>query len=109
MVKNPPAYESGDTGSIPGSGRSPKVGDGNPLEYSCLGNPMTEVLGWLQSVGSRRAGHDRATEHTSRPQGFRMSFKHRETSSGQDSQRARSRLLTKSGTTAQVAMSAQGK
>ena len=31
---------AGDTGSIPESGRSPGVGNGNPLQYSCLGNPM---------------------------------------------------------------------
>ena len=34
------AYNAGDPGSIPGSGRSPGEGNGNPLEYSCLGNPM---------------------------------------------------------------------
>ena len=39
MVKNPPANE-GDAGSIPGSGRSPAEGNGNPLQYSSLGNPM---------------------------------------------------------------------
>ena len=40
MVKNPPA-NAGDTGSIPqGSGRSPGEGNGNPLQYSCLENPM---------------------------------------------------------------------
>ena len=39
MVKNPPA-NAGDTGLIPGSGRSPGVGNDNPLQYSCLGNPM---------------------------------------------------------------------
>ena len=38
MVKNPLA-NAGDTGSIPGSGRSPGEGNGNPLQYSCLGNP----------------------------------------------------------------------
>ena len=31
---------AGDTGSIPGSGRSPGEENGNPLHYSCLGNPM---------------------------------------------------------------------
>ena len=31
---------SGDAGSIAGSGRSPGIGNGNPLQYSCLGNPM---------------------------------------------------------------------
>ena len=42
MVKNPPA-NAGDTGdacSIPGWGRSPGGGNGNPLQYSCLENPM---------------------------------------------------------------------
>ena len=39
MVKNPPANE-GDLGSIPGSGKSPGEGNGNPLHYSCMGNPM---------------------------------------------------------------------
>ena len=42
MVKNPPANagEVRDAGSIPGSGRSPGRGHGNPLQYSCLENPM---------------------------------------------------------------------
>ena len=39
MVKNPPA-NAGDPGSIPGSGRSSGEGNGNPLQYSCLENPM---------------------------------------------------------------------
>ena len=39
MVKNPPA-NAGDTGLIPGSGRSPGEGKGTPLQYSCLENPM---------------------------------------------------------------------
>ena len=39
MVKNPPA-NAGDVGSIPGSVRSPVEGNGNPLQYSCLENPM---------------------------------------------------------------------
>ena len=34
------AYNMGDPGSIPGSGRSPGEGNGNPLQYSCLENPM---------------------------------------------------------------------
>ena len=38
-VKNPPA-NAGDVGSIPGSGRSPGEENGNPLQYSCLENPM---------------------------------------------------------------------
>ena len=42
VVKNPPANagDPGDTGSIPGSGKSPGEGNDNPLQYSCLGNPM---------------------------------------------------------------------
>ena len=34
------AYNAGDPGSIPGLGRSPREGNGNPLQYSCLENPM---------------------------------------------------------------------
>ena len=42
MVKNPPAdaADTGDVGSISGLGRSPGRGNGNPLQYSCLENPM---------------------------------------------------------------------
>ena len=38
MIKNPPANagDTGDAGSIPGLGRSPGEGKGNPLQYSCL-------------------------------------------------------------------------
>ena len=39
VVKNQPA-SAGDAGSIPGSGRSLGEGNGNPLQYYCLGNPM---------------------------------------------------------------------
>ena len=42
VVKNPSANagDTRDTGSVPGSGRSPGGGNGNPLQYSCLENPM---------------------------------------------------------------------
>ena len=42
MVKNIPvnSVDTGDTGLIPGLGRSPGGGDGNPLQYSCWENPM---------------------------------------------------------------------
>ena len=49
MVKNPPAKaeDAGDMGSIPGLGGSPGVGNGNPLQYSCLENPMERgVVGY---------------------------------------------------------------
>ena len=39
VVKNPPA-NAGDVGLIPGLGRSPGEGNGNPLQYSCMGNRM---------------------------------------------------------------------
>ena len=45
VVKNPPA-NAGDIGSIPGSGRSPGEGSGNPLQYSCLGNPLDGGALW---------------------------------------------------------------
>ena len=61
MVKNPPA-SAGDLGLIPGSGRSSGEGNGNPLQYSCLGNPRTEEPGGLQSRGSQRIGHNLATK-----------------------------------------------
>ena len=48
MVKNSPANErdAGDASSIPGSGRSPGVGNGNPLQYSCLENPVDGGAWW---------------------------------------------------------------
>ena len=45
VVKNPPA-NVGDTGSVPGSGRSPGGGHSNPLQYSCLENPMDRGAWW---------------------------------------------------------------
>ena len=45
VVKNLPDNE-GDAGLIPGSKRSPGEGNGNPLQYSCLGNPMDKGAWW---------------------------------------------------------------
>ena len=53
MIKNLPAH-AGDMGLIPGSGRSPGGGNGNPLQYSCLGNPRDR--------GAWRAGYSLAKE-----------------------------------------------
>ena len=50
MVKNPPP-NAGDLGSIPGLGRSPGGGNGNPLEYSCLANPMDRGAWWVTVHG----------------------------------------------------------
>ena len=51
MVKNPPANAGDirDSGSIPGSGRSPGGGHGNPLQCSCLENPMDRQA-WRATV-----------------------------------------------------------
>ena len=45
------AYNAGDLGSIPGSGRSPGEGNGNPLLYSCLENPMDGGAWWATVHG----------------------------------------------------------
>ena len=53
MVKNPLASggDAGDTGSIPGLGRSPGIGNGNPLLHSCLENPCKPPpVGWQAAV-----------------------------------------------------------
>ena len=52
VVKNPPA-NAGDADPIPGSGRSPGEGNGNPLQYSCLGNPTDRGAwgGWATVHG----------------------------------------------------------
>ena len=45
------ACNAGDLGSIPGSGRSPGEGNGNPLQYSCLENPMDRGAWWATVHG----------------------------------------------------------
>ena len=50
MVKNPSA-NAGDMSLIPGLGRSPGEGNGNPLQYSCLGNPMDRGAWWATVHG----------------------------------------------------------
>ena len=45
------ACDAGDPGSIPGSGRSPGEGNGNPLQYSCLENPMDRGARWATVHG----------------------------------------------------------
>ena len=50
VVKNTPANE-GDAGLIPGSGRAHGKGIGNPLQYSCLGNPMDREAWWATVHG----------------------------------------------------------
>ena len=64
MVKNPPAsaVDARDVGSIPGEGRCPEGGNGNPLQYSCLEIPWTEEPDRLEFIGLQRAGHNLATK-----------------------------------------------
>ena len=56
VVKNPSA-NAGDLGSIPGLGRSPGEGNGNPLQDSCLGNPMDQGA-WQALVHGVAKGSD---------------------------------------------------
>ena len=44
--KEPTVGDAGNVGSTPGSGRYPGVGNGNPLQYSCLGNPTDRGAWW---------------------------------------------------------------
>ena len=56
------ACHAGDLGLIPGSGWSPGKGNGNPLQYSCLENPMDRGA-WQATIhGVARAGHDLVTK-----------------------------------------------
>ena len=63
VLKNPPA-NAGHVGLIPGLERSPGVGNGNPLQYYCLGNSMDRGA-WQATYspwGYERVGHDFATK-----------------------------------------------
>ena len=65
MVKNLPANvgDAGDMGLIPGSGKFPREGNGNPLQYSCLENPKDRGA-WRATVhGVARVGHDLAIDN----------------------------------------------
>ena len=65
VVKNPPAnaVDTGDLGSIPELGRSLGGGNGNPLQYSCLKNPMGWGA-WQATVHGVAKNQDWATEYT---------------------------------------------
>ena len=60
VVKNLPASAGNvrDESSVPGSGRSPGGGHGNPFQYSCLENCMDRGAWGLLFIGSQRVGHD---------------------------------------------------
>ena len=59
-VKNPPANagDIGDMGSLPGSGRSPGEGNGNPLQYVCLEDSMDKGAWQATLHGLQRVEHD---------------------------------------------------
>ena len=60
MIKNLPvnAEDIRDVGSVPRLGRSPGGGNENPLQYSCLENPMDEEPGGVKSMSSQRVRHN---------------------------------------------------
>ena len=57
-VSKESACNAGDLGSIPGSGRSSGEGNGNPLRYSCLANPMDRGAWWATVHRAARVGYD---------------------------------------------------
>ena len=65
VVKNPSANagDAKDAGSVPGSGKSPEVGTGNPLQHSYLENPMERGAWQATANGLQRVEHDQLTEH----------------------------------------------
>ena len=68
MVKNPPASagEARVVDSAPGSGRAPGIGNGNPLQYSCLENSMDREVWWatVHGVAKSRTQLDTYNTHT---------------------------------------------
>ena len=60
-VKNPPV-NTGVVGLIPGLGRSPGEGNGNPLQYSCLGNPMDRGAWWATVHGVTKESDETVTK-----------------------------------------------
>ena len=81
VVKNPSDFAGDirDSCLIPGLGRFPGGGHGNPLQYSCLENPLDRGAWWLQSIGSQRIGHHWSDlAHTHTPPCFSWQWKHQE-------------------------------
>ena len=66
-VGTEPACSAGDPGSIPRLGRSPGEGNGNPLQYPCLENPMDRGAWQATVLGVTRVGHDLTTKPPNSP------------------------------------------
>ena len=66
VIKNPAANAGNirNVGSVPGLGRSPGGGHGNPLQYSCLENPMDRGAWWAIVHGVAKIGHNWSNSHT---------------------------------------------
>ena len=80
VIKSPPANTEDirDAGSISGWGRSPRVGDGKPLQHSCLGNAMDRVAWWATVHGVAKSW-TRPTEHIiwhNEPEGYIQKEEH---------------------------------
>ena len=65
LVGEESTCNAGDPSLIPGSRRSPGEGNGNPLQYSCLENPMDRGAWWATVHGVTRVGHDLETKSPS--------------------------------------------
>ena len=82
VVKNPPA-SAGDVENaawIPGLGRSPREGNGNPLQYCCLGNPIDWGAWWATIHGITRVGHDLVTKQQQHVMWFNFFLNHMQAS-----------------------------
>ena len=70
------ACNAGDLGSVPGSGRSPGEGNGNPLLYSCLENSMGRVAWWVTVPGVTKRtehAHTHTITYIKQSQGYNVS------------------------------------
>ena len=83
------ARNAGDPGSIPGSGKSPEEGNGNPLQYSCLGNPMDRGTWWATVHGVAKS--------RTRLSDFTFTFKLKEEGIIENASRRRERVKEKNG------------
>ena len=89
------ASNAGDPGSIPGSGRSPGEGNGNPLQYSCLENPM-DRRAWLARVHRIAKSRTRLSDFTHSME--KQTNRHREQTYGHGERRGEGEMYGESNT-----------